>query len=74
MMDQSINFVVYVKVLSEAKEFPTDSLPNKELGDHTRPVARGKEKRPRWESNPRLPDLTVRCSTARATRHDGGKS
>ena len=34
-MDQSINFIVYVKVISEAKGFPTDRLPNKELGDRT---------------------------------------
>ena len=45
--------------------------PSKKMGDRTR---QSKNLWPRRESNPRPPDLIVRCSTDWATRPDGRKS
>ena len=60
MMDQRINSAVYVKVLSKPMNFQLSVSPRKEIGDCTR---HRKNLRPRRESNPRPPDLIVRCST-----------
>ena len=48
MMDQRINSVVYVKVLSEPMNFLLIGSASKEMGDHMR---QGKNLGPRRESN-----------------------